>query len=122
MTTSLYSTISTLTHSDEVRFAAMTMNRAYIELGSAPIDEQLTLGAHTQKQLLYTCLEYKALMEQHWPVPPEINAIYLVEPRIDRGIPRYELLISYPENDQSAYDWARSVEARIPRTWDEWGV
>jgi hypothetical protein len=93
----------------------------YIELGSAPVEEdcaQVSSAEDYMEAMVEECRRYKALLESIFFDMPETVRLIVKRFPHDFGS-YYEVVARYPIHDETAADYAWSMEDRLPLTWDD---
>jgi hypothetical protein len=94
--------------------------REYIELGSAPADEnciQITSKEDYIPAMREECRRYKQLLEQKFTNRPE--EVYFTIKRFSHDFGEYmEVCIVYNDEVEEQIDYAYYVEGNLPLTWE----
>src|SRR5574344_870496 len=94
--------------------------RDYIELGSAPIEEDCVQVSRTEDYydaMREECRRYRALLEIKCPIPEGINARYSIK-QFPHDFGSYtEVCILFDDEDEAACDFAYNLENELPLRW-----
>jgi len=95
------------------------MSTDYIELGSAPYEEDCVQVSRTKdyiEDMSKECKQYKEMLMKRFPIPDAIHAWFNIKGfEHDYGT-YYEVVIKYNEE---ASDFANFVENNLPATWND---
>lgn len=95
--------------------------RDYMELGSAPADEecvQVAEGVDYSGPMRAECKRYVALLDQVMPEPP--GCCYFGVKSFDHDFGRYyEVVIWFDEDDDDEAAYACAVENHLPMLWSD---
>lgn len=94
--------------------------REQLELGSAPYNEDCKqVGYATQEAIKAECWRYKQLIERLHPVPDSLKDLVWYRLKTcphDFGT-YYEVIISFPADNELAWSFALNVENNLPANW-----
>lgn len=94
----------------------------YIELGSAPSDEdcvQVSSDDSTYfEKMRVECLRYKQFLATLFPNIPK-NCMFVTKKFLHDFGPYLEVVIYYETNDQASEDYALNIEGHLPRKWTD---
>lgn len=94
--------------------------RDYIELGSAPYDEdcvQVSMGNYFPK-MLAECNRFKDLLIKLFPIPKNLPVSFGIKNFQHDFGPYCEVIIQYEDLNPRAVDFAYNVESNIPANWN----
>lgn len=94
--------------------------REYIELGSAPVDEEcVQVGTENYAALgRKECLRFINLLRKIFGDEPGSARLCFKSFPHDFGN-YYEVVCYYDENDKSAIEYAFNIEGNLPLTWND---
>lgn len=94
----------------------------YIELGSAPYDEDCVCVSSTKpyiEEMTKECRRYADLLREKCPIPDGINAHYAIKTfQHDFGSYK-EVCICFDDEDEDACEFAFNIESIIPSNWGD---
>lgn len=95
--------------------------REYIELGSAPAEEDCVQVSRTSEYLdamRDECRRYRLLLEKKCPIPEEVNARYTIKQFLHDFGSYMEVCIVFDDTDEAACEFAYNLETELPLRWE----